>query len=154
MVHLMGDLHQPFHVTTNMNPPDLNANKVKLTSLSGRLTNLHEVWDSDLVEYGLKQSNRSVGDYASYLNKTYGNSNAAATRGTITTWALEAHEQAWIAYYDPYAHFMVADQRSWTLDQSYYDKNLKIVEMQFVRAGIRLAKTLNEVLASRSSYKA
>ena len=118
------------------------------------MTNLHEVWDSDLVEYGLKQSNRSVADYASHISKTLGQNNAALTKGTITSWALEAHEQAWIAYYDPYDHFMVADQRSWALNRAYYDKNLKIVEMQFVRAGMRLAKTLNDIFVSRPAYKA
>jgi len=154
VIHLIGDLHQPFHVTTNANPSDLSANRVKLTSLTGRMTNLHEVWDSDLVEYGLKQSNRSVADYASHLSKTLGQNNAALTKGTITSWALEAHEQAWIAYYDPYDHFMVADQRSWALNRAYYEKKLRIVEMQFVRAGMRLAKTLNDIFVSRPAYKA
>lgn len=154
VVHLIGDLHQPFHVTTNTNPPDLNANRVKLTSLTGRLTNLHEVWDSDLVDYGLKRSNKSVADYASYLSKAYGGNSAALTKGSITSWALESHEQAWTAYYSPYDHFMVADQRSWALDRFYYDKNLKTVEMQFVRAGVRLAKTLNDVFVLRPAYKA
>lgn len=152
VVHLIGDLHQPFHVTTNTNPPDLNANKLRLTSLSGRLTNLHEVWDSDLVEYGLKQSNRSVGDYAAHLSKTRGS--AASERGTITGWALETHELSWIAYYDPYDHFMVPDQRPWVLDKTYFDKNLKIVEGQLARAGVRLAKTLNDIFLSRPSHKA
>lgn len=158
LVHLIGDLHQPFHVTTNTNPQDLAANRVRVTSLSGRSTNLHDVWDADLVESGLKQSARSVGDYATQLTKNFsqspaGQTNRISTQGSATGWALEAHKLAWDAYKHPNGEFMVADKRSWTLDQQYYATNVKVVEVQLTRAGLRLAKILNDIFRAKSSYK-
>jgi len=160
LVNLIGDLHQPFHVTTNTNPQDLAANRVRVISLAGRSTNLHEVWDNDLVEYGLKQSAKSVGDYASTLNSKFSQSSSnqsnrsggiVSTQGSITDWALEAHKLPWMAYMHN-GEFMVADQRSWTLDQGYYDNNLRLVELQLVRAGARLAKVLNDIFNVKQGY--
>jgi hypothetical protein len=151
LVNLIGDLHQPFHISTNTNPPDVGASLVRVTALmSGRSTNLHEVWDSDLVEYGLKESSsRNVGDYANYLGKQLSqnsnNQGPISARGSVIDWALETHKLPWGAYYFSNGEFMVADpKRSWTLDRPYYDKNLPIVEDQLRRAGVRLAKVLND----------
>lgn len=159
LVHLVGDLHQPFHVTTNMHPEDQGATRVRVTSLSRRATNLHDVWDADLVEYGLKQSAKSIGDYATKLGLTVaqssiGQSNRGdsySTKGSVTDWALEAHKLPWRAYIHTNGEFMVADQRMWTLDHAYYSKNVQVVELQLTRAGVRLAKILNDIFATRAS---
>lgn len=163
LVHLIGDLHQPFHVTTNTNPQDLGANRVRVTSLSGRATNLHDVWDADLVEYGLNQSAKSVGDYATRLGLKVDQSSTSqsnrggsySTQGSVTDWAMEAHKLPWNAYIDTRSgQFMVADpKRSWTLDQTYYDKNVQVVEVQLSRAGVRLAKILNDIFTMRPKAK-
>jgi len=160
LVHLVGDLHQPFHVTTNTNPQDLAGSWVRVTSLSGGATNLANIWDNDLVDYGLKQSARSVTDYTNQLNKKFRSSNNQnspgtyiSTQGSITDWALATHNLAWDAYYHSNGEFMVADRnRSWKLDQAYYDKNVPSVEAQMVRAGVRLAKILNDVFTSKAKY--
>ena len=161
LVNLIGDLHQPFHVSTNTNPPDQGGNKVRVTSLSGRSTNLHDVWDSDLVEYGLKQSAKSAGDYAAYLSKKVTRSStnqsnqgsSIVTQGSVTDWALEAHKLSLSTYYHTNGEFMVADsKRSWKLDQPYYDRNVPVVEGQLVRAGVRLAKILNDVFNVKLAY--
>jgi hypothetical protein len=160
LVHLVGDLHQPFHVTTNMHPEDYGATRVRVTSLSGRLTNLHDVWDADLVEYGLKQSAKSVGDYATKLSLRVAQSSTNqsnrgglySTQGSVTDWAMEAHKLPWRAYIHTNTEFMVADpKRMWTLDQTYYDRNVQVVEFQLTRAGVRLAKILNDIFPARSS---
>jgi hypothetical protein len=46
-VHIIGDLAQPLHVGR---PGDRGGNDVKVTFF-GRATNLHAVWDSDLIEH-------------------------------------------------------------------------------------------------------
>jgi nuclease S1 len=154
VVHLVGDLHQPFHVTTNTNPQDLSATKLKVKTMAGRLTNLHDVWDTELVEYGLKQ-NKSLSGYATQLNNKFrrgisakGGSLKISTQGSITDWALEAHKVPWRAYYDTKGDFMVNDSREWTVDEEYYKRNLPIVELQLVQAGARLARVLNEAFGS------
>src|SRR2546426_1578391 len=67
LVHLIGDLHQPFHVATNTDPDDAGANLVKVISINGRQTNLHAVWDDDLINYALNQSHLSPTEYAAQL---------------------------------------------------------------------------------------
>jgi hypothetical protein len=46
IVHIVGDLHQPLHVG---NGTDLGGNEFKVTYF-GRSTNLHRVWDEDIVD--------------------------------------------------------------------------------------------------------
>src|SRR5687767_14595969 len=60
LVHLIGDLHVPFHVATNDNPPDMSADLVKVTCLNGRPTNLHAVWDNDLITTALRDTRQGV----------------------------------------------------------------------------------------------
>lgn len=150
LIHLIGDLHQPFHVTTNTNPQDFSASKVKVKTLTGRPTNLHEVWDTDLVDYG--RQSKSVSAYATLLSNRFQRS--VSTQGSVTDWALEAHRLPWSAYYHTSGDFMVAasEREAWKLDQPYYDKNLPVVELQLVRAGARLAKVLNDVFNVKSAY--
>lgn len=151
VVHLVGDLHQPFHVTTNTQPQDSAATKVRIKTLNGRVSNLHEVWDTDLVEYGLK-SQKSISSYATQLNEkfrrgttTQGVPLRISTQGSITDWALETHKIPWRAYYHTNGDFMVNDGlRDWTLGEEYYKQNLPVVELQLVQAGARLARVLNE----------
>jgi hypothetical protein len=149
LVHLIGDLHQPFHVTTNLNPKDIAATRVKVTSLGGRQTNLASVWDNDLVDYDLKSSGKTLAVYAAQLAK---HTEGVSTQGSIIDWSLEAHRLAWDGYYHTSGDFMVADNRSWALDTAYYDKNGRIVEMQLTRAGLRLAKILNDAFGSRTKF--
>lgn len=161
LVHLIGDLHQPFHVTTNTNPPDGLAAKVKVFTLSERSTYLREAWDNDLVDYGLSQSSKTVSDYATKLTNKFRRSSAKqnsfiSTQGSVTDWALEAHRLtggSGGAYYHTNGEFMVADkERSWKLDRAYYDRNLPVAEGQLVRAGARLAKVLNDVFGVKAAY--
>lgn len=150
VVHLVGDLHQPFHVTTNTQPQDSSATKVRVKTLNGRVSNLHDVWDTDLVDYGLK-SHKSVSGYATQLNDRFRRGTTTkgvplriSTQGSITDWALETHKLPWRAYYHTNGEFMVNDVREWQLGEDYYKQNLAIVELQLVQAGARLARVLNE----------
>ena len=157
VVHLVGDLHQPFHVTTNTDPQDLSARRVKVKSLAGRSTSLFEVWNTDLVDYGLKQ-HKSVSGYATQLNNkfrrgtvTQGVPLKISTQGSITDWALESHKLPWRAYYHTNGEFMVNDGiREWALGEEYYKRNLPIVELQMAQAGARLARVLNEAFGGGS----
>jgi S1/P1 Nuclease len=151
LVHLIGDLHQPFHVTTNTNPQDNGASRVRVSNLAGRATTLASVWDNDLVDYDVRRSGKSIAAYAIQL-ATRSEPNIS-TQGSVIDWALEAHRLAWDGYYHTNGDFMVADPaRSWALDLAYYQKNIRIVEMQLTRAGFRLAKILNDVFSQRAKF--
>jgi len=149
LVHLIGDLHQPFHVTTNTDPDDAGANLVKVISIKRRQTNLHAMWDDDLINYALNQSHLSPTDYAAQLANKFRRSSAnqaqvsgssISTQGSVTDWALEAHRLAWGAYVPSDSYFMIRDNKVWKLDPEYYKRNLPVVEGQLLRAGARLAQ--------------
>jgi hypothetical protein len=65
VVHFIGDLHQPLHATTRINPDtnkdDLGGNLIMVIFL-GQSTNLHKVWDSDLILH-------KVYDWGEYLRR-------------------------------------------------------------------------------------
>jgi hypothetical protein len=58
--------------------------------------------------------------------------------GTTVTWALDSHHEAAVhAYHIPPSHRLAG---------AYYDANEPVVDKQLERAGVRLARILNEVL--------
>jgi hypothetical protein len=155
LIHLIGDLHQPFHVTTNSRQSvegadDDGANKVKVISLRGRPMSLHAFWDDELVNYAIGDSQLEY--YAAELAMRAKRGNQSS-QGSVTDWAIETHRLAWGAYV-PTAdnYFMLADGKPWELKEYYYDKNRQVMETQLIRAGVRLAKTLNDLFGGKAAY--
>ncbi|MGJ4948681.1 S1/P1 nuclease [Bradyrhizobium sp. HKCCYLS20291] len=146
-VHFLGDIHQPFHTVKE----EEGANGVHLHMLipgdicEGRTClvahewqNLHEVWDSTLIT----KTTYAWGSYVDALEKGWlKNADVAKeAQGSPLDWANEAHaiaKEMWVA-------------EGTTLDRSYYRKAKPKVEMQLGRAGLRLARYLNEIYASPS----
>jgi hypothetical protein len=129
LVHFVGDLHQPLHCADN---DDAGGNKLKVTFF-GVSSNLHKVWDTDIIaRAGFGQTaNRAAA--------------LPMTRETVTLagesfvdWALEAHRLA-----AEHAYQNIPTNKR--LGQDYYLKNRSVIDGQLQRAGLRLAKLLNEV---------
>ncbi|MBD0327548.1 MAG: S1/P1 nuclease [Pyrinomonadaceae bacterium] len=134
IVHFMGDIHQPLHDADNN---DRGGNNFKVTFF-GRPTNLHHVWDSDMIaNSGLNDS-----DYAAALVEEFSGLGTSGQQAMIVgsplQWALEAHVLARDNAY------RVASNRR--IGKSYYDRNILIVDGQLLRGGVRLAKFLNDNL--------
>jgi hypothetical protein len=134
LIHFVGDLHQPLHVTDN---GDRGGNELQVTFLS-RPTNLHHVWDQDLIEArGMSES-----EFTDRLEEELDSVDVhAIEQGTTADWALQAHELA-----RKYAYGLLPASRS--LDQSYVDATAGVVDISLIRGGMRLAKVLNEDLAA------
>ena len=148
LVHLIADLHMPFHVATNDNPPDMAANRVKVTFLNGRPTNLHAVWDNDIINTALRDSRQGVAEYASQLGQQGRRANKGGyglSQGNVTQWALETHGLAANAYILPGNEWMVNKGKVYNLDDAYYRKSKAVVDNQLFKAGVRLADVLNEI---------
>ena len=145
LVHLIGDLHVPFHVATNDNPPDMAANRVKVTFLNGRPTSLHAVWDNDIINTALREARQGVAEYASQLGRGAGGKGGyVSPRGTVTLWAVESHELADKAY-KLSGDWMLNNGKVYNLDDAYYKKSKAVVDNQLLLAGVRLAAVLNEI---------
>ena len=82
LVHLMGDLHQPLHVGGT----DLGGNKVSVNWLDRWKSNLHSIWDDEMVDF----ERLDYKEYARFLDRA---SEADASRwlkGDTISYADEA----------------------------------------------------------------
>jgi hypothetical protein len=132
VVHLVGDLYQPLHVTDNN---DQGGNMVQV-KFQGKLTNLHQVWDSEMI-------NRSELDVASYVKKL---SELSVPRGFwIDSWVQDSHGIA-----QQYVYAVPKDRE---LGTTYYRRNLPVLEMQLATAAEKLAEILNDNLKPLTSQE-
>lgn len=130
LVHFIGDLHQPLHCADNN---DAGGNDLRLTFF-GRATNLHKVWDTDIIVQA--GGANTTANRVEVLLRT--RDLDSLRQGTFVDWAVEAHLSAAQNCYQG----IPANKR---LGQPYFQKNRPIVDEQLLKAGVRLAGTLNEV---------
>lgn len=130
VVHLMGDLHQPMHFGRKT---DLGGNKVQVRFFDTG-TNIHHVWDEDLVEKGHKWT---YDEWTNQLDRLSKDEMKQLCEGTLDDWGKESYE---------YAKKIYATAPSGTkISYDYIAEWTPVVEQQFVRGGIRLAYILNDI---------
>ncbi len=130
LVHFIGDLHQPLHCADDH---DRGGNDV-LVTFFGVSTNLHKVWDTNIIaRAGLNQTANRV------LTVASAQETGVLAQETFVDWALESHQLA----VDHAYKNIPANKR---LGQSYFSANRPVVDGQLAKAGLRLARILNEVL--------
>jgi hypothetical protein len=133
VVHFVGDIHQPLHAS---NDHDRGGNDVTVTFM-GRQTNLHAVWDSGIIEPAVRGDERG---YALQLIRNITPIEISQwSQGDPISWANESHDVATSAVYGELQH-------AGALPDSYPAQALPIVNQQLQRAGVRLAKVLNQCL--------
>ena len=130
LVHFVGDVHQPMHSSPRK---DKGGNDVQV-NLDGRGTNLHAVWDSDLV------ASRGLAPeaYATELARSPlpADPTGASTRPAVE-WALESCRLVRDGGLYPEGH---------KIDARYLDAHRGQAEAQLRLAGHRLAGLLNYAL--------
>lgn len=147
VVHLVGDIHQPLHAASH---GDHGGNNVDAAffgerGAEGRL-NLHAVWDFHLVRRWVSERG---GERAVVSALASAADRAAWERGSIADWIAESHR---IARDVVYAALPVAVSCAHgidgvvAIDEAYYSKAAPIVATQIGKAGVRLARILNETL--------
>jgi hypothetical protein len=129
LVHLMGDLHQPMHAG---HKEDRGGNDIKVKWF-GKDTNLHRVWDSNLIE----GSKLSYSELAENMPKPPYYDVKSIEKGSILDWYAETKELSSIIYASAKA------DENLRYDYSY--KYFPVVRDQLNKGGIRLAKVLNEI---------
>jgi hypothetical protein len=132
LIHFMGDLHQPLHVA---DASDRGGND-RLVTFLGHPTNLHKVWDGELLD----SSGVTEGQYVGYLmHKMDSLDLGALERGTVVDWAMEGHRIA-----VEHAYRLPAGGR---IGWAYVRANRPVIDHALIAAGVRLAKVLNDALA-------
>jgi len=138
IVHFVGDLHQPLHCAERNN--DNGGGQVTVIFLNQTGHNLHSVWDSAILDNaGLSQT-----AYANKLIKALPSNLTVMEAGTTVDWANESHALAVDKAYTNTDGSPVVNGTK--LKGPYVKDRTKIVNQQLTRAGVRLAKVLNDTL--------
>lgn len=155
ITHLVGDLHQPLHASDH---DDKGGNDVKITFFGKRMDvvdgrpqapyNLHTAWDR-LIPYRLFDDG---GGYDHFLaERPAAETRRAWEAGNIESWTIESFVLARDFIYPRLPTTFVCDQPITAvvaLDEPYYRSASVIAAMQLRKAGVRLAKVLNDALAA------
>jgi hypothetical protein len=131
LVHMVGDLHQPMHTARK---EDLGGNRVSVSWFGSR-SNLHRIWDENLVEY----QQLSYTEYAAAINHP--------TKEQLTTWRNASLQQSVFESYQVvgkiYANIKPDDKLSYRYNFDYVD----ILNEQLLKGGVRLAQIINQIYA-------
>jgi len=96
-------------------------------------SNIHRVWDSDLVD----NEKYSYTEFATVLDVNNKKENEQLAAGELANWLYESNQLAEKIYAD------VANNAN--LSYSYVYQNKDIMEQCMLKGGLRLAKVLNRI---------
>jgi hypothetical protein len=141
LVHLIGDLHQPFHALG----VERGGNGIAV-SVFGTATctyddgtsyrcNLHGVWDTALIRHRGLTDQAYVAELERQIAQRGGE---AVAIGSPAEWAMESHALAKVALLPPQG----------VVDDAYFDRHIRVVEARLALGGQRLAAWLNRSLAT------
>jgi hypothetical protein len=132
LVHIVGDVHQPMHTGR---AEDKGGNDIKLTWF-GKSSNLHSVWDTELVE----SQQLSYTEYTQAINFCSAKQKAEWQHAPINAWITETYGMA----QNIYGGVTLGDKLSYR----YIYDNLNSVNNQLLKGGIRLGGLLNQIFGS------
>jgi hypothetical protein len=160
IIHLVGDLHQPLHVTDNK---DRGGNCVPLHfGTDSQTTNLHALWDSGILESFLVERGLTRGAFARQLDSRFGgNFQEWGTNFDLDRWAWEVHEVGERITYgelrpripietsdasgDCTAESAKVRALNIVIGKDYERNAMESVEQLLAQAGYRLAGLLNQI---------
>jgi hypothetical protein len=149
VVHLIGDIHQPLHAA---NRGDRGGNLVQVSFFGERdnppygSLNLHAVWDAQLL--GRLTAERG-GERALALAPIGDSDRRDWEQGSISDWIAESHALALDRVYAPLPVAASCGKRITgvvALGEAYYASAAPVIDLQIRKAGVRLARVLNDAL--------
>jgi len=139
LLHLVGDLHQPLHAADNH---DRGGNDVRVKGAGSSPGNLHHYWDTVFVT---RLGTRADDVSRELIAGISDDDRRAWSGGSPADWAKESFQIARNHVYGPLQH-AGGPPRPITLDARYEADAGNIVAGQLQRAGLRLARLLNDAL--------
>ena len=156
VVHFVADVHQPLHAISDA---DLGGNCERLAPPLGKAKNLHALWDGEIIDE-MASSDRELATMLETDIDGLGRRAREIAQGNVNDWVWESHEIAINDIYRPLriplepvefpasckdAPLGIAELRVHI--QPWYVEEMKpVVRSQLVKAGLRLARLLNETL--------
>lgn len=156
LVHFVGDIQQPLHASSDA---DLGGNCEPLTEIYEKARNLHALWDGPLVDDVNPDDRSLAADLKKELDSFDDDRLKKMSQGTADDWAWESHEVAEKVIYErlkiptepvlfpascKLAPEAITNDKI-TVEQNYVNDMKPIIRLQLERAGLRLAKLLNEL---------
>ncbi len=129
LIHLVGDLHQPMHTGRF---EDLGGNRVQLTWF-GQSSNLHRVWDSDLVD----SQELSYSEYARSINFIDKSRLFQLQNEDVNLWVEDSYKVSEKIY----ANVKTGDK----LGYRYIYDYMAVADQQLLKGGVHLAALLNDI---------
>ena len=128
LVHFIGDLHQPLHVGRD---EDQGGNKIIVYWFDAK-TNLHSLWDTKLIDF----QQYSYSEYATAINVKSKEQVLAWQQTSLEDWFYESHVLS-----DKVYALSTAESK---LGYNYNYIFQADLDAQLLKAGVRLAKVLND----------
>lgn len=134
LVHLMGDLHQPLHVGGT----DFGGNAVKVNWLGRWNSNLHSVWDDEMVDY----ERYDYTQYARFLDRASEADQKRWIAGNTISYADEAVAMRSLLYKFPDE---TGTPEVHKISYGYIGAQRERMRQQLLKGGLRLAAVINSV---------
>lgn len=146
LTHFVADLHQPLHCVEWNRDNGGSLRQVRFLGQRGQ-SNLHRVWDSQIINYILRDDEpEALAD--ELLDEISPEQRQRWEQGTVVDWALEAHAVGVKSCYEGFSREFSDRAPPVQITPQYVRKNQPVVRQQLARAGVRLAKTLNDAFAA------
>jgi hypothetical protein len=139
LVHLIGDVHQPFHALGDARGGNtISVNFMGSTTCGTSRCNLHAVWDNGIIEEQGLSEKKYLDRLLLEINQNHWERLAG---GAPSAWADVSHHYA-----------VEAELPSGLLiTKSYVTEESKIVDAQLALGGLRLARVLNRILGTQDA---
>jgi len=137
LIHFLQDLHQPLHVGY---AEDQGGN-LQQVNWFGKSTNLHSVWDSDILgrwDAGFTTAAQKIEDLLKNDAKFRQQVTVLAAISDPVQIAEESFQYVLSTVYDFKSNGNVG-----ILDEAYYQKSLPVIQLRLATAGLRLANSIN-----------
>jgi S1/P1 Nuclease len=158
LVHFVGDLHQPLHAISNA---DQGGNCETLDSPVGQAKNVHALWDGPLVSSMGADDTALAAELDKEITALKEDERSAFSSGDENDWAWESHRLAIVNVYKrlnmPKRDILFPTSCSEApeaitntpihIDDQYTNAMEPLVREQLMKAGLRLAKLLNDIFA-------
>lgn len=129
IVHLVGDAHQPMHVSR---AEDKGGNTIQV-QFDGKGTNLHSLWDGRLIDH----QKLSSAELSRLWDKASPQQIKDWQAAPATKWLFESYQISTALYAEV--------EKENRLSEDYYTKHLPEIQLRIEQGGIRLAGLLNEI---------
>jgi hypothetical protein len=130
VIHIVGDIHQPFHVSAD---GDRGGNDIKVLWFNDP-SNIHSVWDSKLIDF----QQLSYTEYTKAINYTTPMQKKLWQQSSITDWLSESYQVSEVLHNE-------LREPNQKLSYVYNFNHLKTLNEQLLKGGVRLAGLLNQI---------